>query len=114
MSNLFVVLSEPVQVQGGGFSVVCGTAAGINIRQFPTQLAALDYHIMVDGCLRMGVGMPFRYVIVETEADYVSFRQKFDREYERLSTARLSIRSRLAESVSSLKHLMAHLLRGRI
>lgn len=114
MSNLFMVLSEPVQVQSGEFAVVSGTAAGINIRRFPTYVEAQDYHFMVDGCLRMGVGLPFRYVIVGTDADYASFRQKFDREYDQLSTARLPIRSQLAESVSSLRHLVAHILRGRL
>ena len=113
MSNLFMVLSEPVHVQGGEFAVVSATAAGIDIRRFPTHLEAHHYHFMVDGCLRMGAGLPFQYVIVATDADYASFRQKFDREYERLSTARLPIRSVLAGSVSSLKYLVKHILRGR-
>jgi hypothetical protein len=113
MSNLFMVLSEPVHVQGGEFAVVSGTAAGIDIMRFPTRLDALDYHVMVDGCLRMGVGLPFQYVIVETEADYASFRQKFDKEYERLSAAPQPIGSQIAESISSLKHLVAHILRAR-
>ena len=113
MGGLFMVLSKPLQLHKDEFAVVSGTVVGINIKRFSTSPEAHDYHSIIDGCLRMAVELPFQYVVIDTEADYISFKKNFDREYERLSAEHAPIRLQLAESVSWLKDIVAKILRGR-
>lgn len=113
MGRLFMVLSKPIQLHEKEFAVVSGTVAGIDIKSFSTRPEAHAYHSMIDGCLRVAIGLPFQYVIVDIETDYFSFRKKFDQEYERLSAEPAPIRLRFTDSVSRLKRLVAKIPRGR-
>lgn len=82
MACLFAILSTPVRLREGAFAVVIGTIAGIEVKQFATLREARNHYRLLVTCLRMAVEAPLEIVVVDGETEYLSLREKFDKEYE--------------------------------
>jgi hypothetical protein len=82
MACLFAILSTPVCLREGAFAVVIGTIAGIEVKQFATLREARNHYRLLVTCLRMAVEAPLELVIIDGETEYLSLREKFDKEYE--------------------------------
>lgn len=107
MPGLFVIHSTPVRMPDGGFSVMVGTVAGVDIKRFVRRDEADSYQKMLVSSLRCAVEVPFEYVLIDSETEYLPLKDKFDREYDRLSAQQPSPPAHLAFSVASLKKIAA-------
>ena len=109
----FVIMSKPVLLDDGKFGVLFGTVDGISLKRFPTLLEAQDYYDITDGSLRMGVGMPFRYFVVESGGDYASCRALFDQKYAQVSSDSSAFSKYFARWISAIKGALTHAIDRR-
>lgn len=109
----FVIMSKPVRLDDGRFGVLFGTGDGISLKTFSTFLEAHDYYSITDGSLRLGVGLAFRYIAVESGEDYASCRALFDQQYAQVSSDSGAFSKYFARWISAIKGTLTHAIDRR-
>jgi hypothetical protein len=83
MTPFLFILSCPIQVPGGGFGVMTGTADSVDIRLFASLWRARGHHMVQLASLRAAVDAPLDVALIEGVSDYQSLKHAAENEYGR-------------------------------